>query len=269
MIRCYCQISFGGFKTFRIKGEQDEALVHEVTSNNRYEFPDLCEWYFNHGGTKITYRYVDAENIALIVREMPGPGAENTAIQFVGNALEDRQSLDNLCAYIVCNLDSFQSKFASMFSIRGELRFDSCKLMMEIQNGAKFDCPNDLNIVGNANPIIFFVPNDENFLSDKNVILQTFKFLKLQGSVNTLSYSKLKKFAKTNDVVYLKSTFVRQEQEQKNGKVINGILKGVIRTIGKVKKEHIVYGATLLATSFLAYNYGVKSGDVKKKVQYP
>lgn len=32
MIRYYCQYSYGGFKTFRIKGEQHEALTQEVTA---------------------------------------------------------------------------------------------------------------------------------------------------------------------------------------------------------------------------------------------
>ena len=67
MIRYYCQYSYGGFKTFRIKGEQHEALTQEVTAEEKFEFPDLADLYFNHGGAKLLYRYFDDNTIALNV----------------------------------------------------------------------------------------------------------------------------------------------------------------------------------------------------------
>lgn len=176
MIRYYCQYSYGGFKTFRIKGEQHEALTQEVTAEEKFEFPDLADLYFNHGGAKLLYRYFDDNTIALIVREIPGPGRDtdnrqiNCAIQFIGDA-SDRVVLDRLCIKIANDISRFESDFADMFDMRGGLFFEGDKLaslVAECQVECSYEGDSKLlQVRGRKGTIILFVPFSDRFGYDE------------------------------------------------------------------------------------------------------
>lgn len=178
MIRYYCQYSYGGFKTYCIKGEQHEALIQEVTADQKYEFPDLADLYFNHGGAKLLYRYLDDNTLALIVREIPGPGRDtdnrqiNCAIQFIGDA-SDREQLDRLTIKIANNLKKFEADFADMFDMRGGLFFEGEKLdaiVKECETECLYEGESRLLQVKDRKGIILlFVPFSANFGTNQKV----------------------------------------------------------------------------------------------------
>ena len=188
MIRYYCQYSYGGFKTFRIKGEQHEALTQEVTAEEKFEFPDLADLYFNHGGAKLLYRYFDDNTIALIVREIPGPGRDtdnrqiNCAIQFIGDA-SDRVVLDRLCIKIANDISRFESDFADMFDMRGGLFFEGDKLaslVAECQVECSYEGDSKLlQVRGRKGTIILFVPFSDRFGYDEKTTEKVISELKL------------------------------------------------------------------------------------------
>ena len=178
MIRYYCQYSYGGFKTFRINGESHEALVQEVKAENNYGFPPLADLYFNQGGAKILYRYLDKNTITLIIREIPGPGLDtdnrqiNCAIQFIGDA-SDRKHLDRLAIKLSNNLSKFEADFANMFDMRGGLFFDGDKLT-EIVKECEAECTYEgesrlMQISNRKGTVLLFVPFSANFGTDPKV----------------------------------------------------------------------------------------------------
>lgn len=178
MIRCYCQYSYGGFKTFRIKGEAHEALTQEVKAENSYGFPKLADLYFNQGGAKILYRYLDKNTLALIIREIPGPGLDtdnrqiNCAIQFIGDA-KDRKQMDRLAIKLINNLKKFETDFADMFDMRGGLYFDGDKLN-NIVKESEAECQYEgesklLQIRNRQGVVLLFVPFSANFGTDPKV----------------------------------------------------------------------------------------------------
>ena len=188
MIRYYCQFSYGGFKTFRIKGEQHEALTQEVTAEEKFEFPALADLYFNHGGAKLLYRYFDDNTIALIVREIPGPGRDtdnrqiNCAIQFIGDA-SDRIVLDRLCIKIANDIRRFESDFADMFDMRGGLFFEGDKLVSfvaECQEECSYEGDSKLlQVRGRKGTILLFVPFSDRFGYDEKTTEKVISELKL------------------------------------------------------------------------------------------
>lgn len=188
MIKYYCQFSYGGFKTFRIIGKQHEALTQEVTAEQKYEFPDLADLYFNHGGAKLLYRYLDDNTLALIIREIPGPGRDtdnrqiNCAIQFIGEAT-DRKQLDRLTIKLANNLKKFEADFADMFDMRGGLFFDGDKLdafVKECKTGCEYEGESRLLQIPNRKGIIlFFVPFSANFGTDPKVTEKVLSELQL------------------------------------------------------------------------------------------
>lgn len=172
MIRYYCQYSYGGFKTFRINGEVHEALTQEVKAENTYGFPKLADLYFNQGGAKVLYRYLDNNTITLIIREIPGPGLDtdnrqiNCAVQFIGDA-SDREQLDRLAIKLINNLNKFEADFADMFDMRGGLYFEGDKLDA-IVKACKTNCQYEgesklLQIQKRQGMILLFVPFSANF----------------------------------------------------------------------------------------------------------
>lgn len=189
-MRYYCQFSYGGFKTYRIKGDTNESL-EEVTSENRLDFPELCEYYFNHGGAKMLYRYIDENTLALIVREIPGPTTSptgspiSTAVQFVGNK-DEKEALDKLCLYICQNLTDFQRQFSGMFSTRGGLHFDGDKLKLISESPSVLQAPTEiLNAIQNNSATILLLVTDSPTGTDEK-ITHLFDSLKLEGRVYCL-----------------------------------------------------------------------------------
>lgn len=172
MIRYYCQYSYGGFKTFRINGVKHEELTQEVTPDNNYGFPKLADLYFNQGGVKVLYRYLDSNTIDLVIREIPGPGLDtdnrqiNCAIQFIGDA-SDRPILDRLTIKLLNNLSKFELDFADMFDLRGGLHFDGDRLAALVQE-CQEECEYEgksviLDISGRDGEVLFFVPSSTLF----------------------------------------------------------------------------------------------------------
>ena len=190
MIRYYCQYSYGGFKTFRIKGEQHEALTQEVTAEQKFEFPNLADLYFNHGGAKLLYRYLDDNTLALIIREIPGPGRDtdnrqiNCAVQFIGDA-SDRTAMDRLCIKIANDISYFESSFADMFDMRGGLFFEGDKLaslVAECQEECSYDGDSKLlQVRGRKGTILLFVPFSERFGYDEKTTEKVISELRLSA----------------------------------------------------------------------------------------
>ena len=202
-MRYYCQFPYGGFKTFRINGDPNELLDQEVTSENRLDFPELCEYYFNHGGVKLIYRFIDDDTLALIVREIPGPTTStdgtpiNIAVQFVGNKSE-KEELDKLCMYICLDIDSFQRRFSDMFSTRGGLHFEGDKLIELINESSIALGPED-NIseaIKDEFRTILLLVSDNSFGSDERK-RSLYDSLKLEGRVFCLSNRSLLDYAQT------------------------------------------------------------------------
>ena len=203
MIRYYCQFSYGGFRVFRINGEADEPLTQqEVTKNERRDFPELCEYYFDNGGVKLLYRKVTDGKIALILREIPGPTSDTdgtpikTAIQFVGDE-DDWDALNKMCLYLITNLNSFEKRFAEMFSLRGGLHFAGNQLVDFFQESQDFNGFTNLSqlISDEANEIMLISTFDE--LKSKDSKL--FETLKLKGNVSYIPYRSLISFSETKD----------------------------------------------------------------------
>lgn len=188
MIRYYCQYSYGGFKTFRINGEAHEALTQEVKAENTYDFPTLADLYFNQGGAKILYRYLDNQTITLVIREIPGPGLDtdnrqiNCAVQFIGDA-SDRKQLDRLTIKLANNLKKFEADFADMFDMRGGLYFEGDKLdaiVKECEGGCKYEGESRLlRIPNRRGTILLFVPFSANFGTDPKVTKKILSELQL------------------------------------------------------------------------------------------
>jgi len=188
MIRYYCQYSYGGFKTFHINGEAHEALTQEVSTENRYDFPPLADLYFNRGGAKILYRYLDKNTLSLIIREIPSQGLDSDnrsiccAIQFIGDA-SDRKQLDRLTIKLVNTLHRFENNFADMFDMRGGLYFDGDKLDTIVKECEK-ECQYEgesrlLKIPRMEGTVLLFVPFSTSFGMNQNATVKVLKELRL------------------------------------------------------------------------------------------
>ena len=189
MIRYYCQYSYGGFRTFRIMGEKHESLHLEVTTENDQELPQLADLYFNRGGAKILYRFLDPETLALVVREIPSLGTDtdnrriNSAVLFIGDK-EDKDTLDLLTVRIANNLHEFEEDFADMFDLRGGLHFEGdrlAKYVEECSGDYGFDDKGSelLDVIGREGEILLFVPTSENFGYKSDVTQKTLNELQL------------------------------------------------------------------------------------------
>lgn len=210
MIRYYCQYSYGGFKTYRIKGEAHEALTQIVTTENRYGFPELAGMYFDKGGAKILYRMIDANTLALIVREIPGPEKDtdnrpiSCAVQFIGD-ISDRETLDRLTISIANNLHKFENEFADMFDLRGGLHFEGDKLAALVKD-CEIECGYDgdsklLNVRQQKGTVLLFVPFSDNFGRDEKV---TAKLLsELQLPEEAFAENKLIKWSELMSIQYM------------------------------------------------------------------
>lgn len=188
MIRYYCQYSYGGFKTFHINGEAHEALTQEVSTENRYDFPPLADLYFNRGGAKVLYRYLDKNTLSLIIREIPSQGLDTDnrniccAVQFIGDA-SDRKQLDRLTIKLINTLHRFENDFADMFDMRGGLYFDGDKLDTIVKDCEK-ECQYEgesrlLQIPGMEGTVLLFVPFSTSFGMNQNATVKVLKELRL------------------------------------------------------------------------------------------
>ena len=232
MIRYYCQYSYGGFKTFRIKGEQHEALTQEVTAEQKYEFPDLADLYFNHGGAKLLYRYFDNDTLALIIREIPGPGRDtdnrqiNCAIQFIGDA-SDRAVMDTLCIRIANDISRFESDFADMFDMRGGLFFEGDKLasiVAECQNECSYEGYSKLlQVKGRKGTILLFVPFSDRFGFDEKTTEKVVSELKLSAEATEPNrLMSIRELKKIQNFIEMKPLPIKGEEPSQTGSVATG-----------------------------------------------
>lgn len=189
MIRIYLQYSYGGFKTFSIKGKKMEAVEREVDNENQYGFPKDAYCYFQYGGAKLVYRYLDNGELDLVVREIPsihkdGDGRSiPCAVQFVGEPT-DRKQLDYMAADIANNINQFHEFFSLLFRVRDGLRIDGDRLRKWIDDHNKeivIDSPvkQIANIPKVKSDVILFVPLSANFLKDSFSTDNTCKELNL------------------------------------------------------------------------------------------
>lgn len=173
MIRIYLQYSYGGFKTFFIEGVESELVNKEVTNSETYGFPLDALCYFQYGGAKIIYRFLDNGNLDLAVREIPsihkdGDGRDiPCAVQFIGDS-SDRQALDYMAIDIADDICRFHDFFSNLFRVKDGLRIDGNKLRLWInKHNVPFVCETPIkqirNIVNVKNGVILFVPMSKKF----------------------------------------------------------------------------------------------------------
>lgn len=231
MIRFYCQYSYGGFKTFRINGESHEQLTQIVTAENNYGFPSLADLYFNQGGAKILYRYLDSQTLSLVVKEIPGHGLDtdnrpiSCAVQFIGDA-EDRGVLDRLTIHIANNLEKFEKAFADMFDLRGGLHFEGDQLV-DIVKASESECDYEgdsklLRVREQKGIVLLFVPFSDNFGRDEKVTAKTLSELQLPNEAR--EEDKVIRLSELMKMQYLlKPVAVREKKEDKpeNGEDID------------------------------------------------
>lgn len=231
MIRFYCQYSYGGFKTFRINGESHEELTQMVTAENSFGFPPLADLYFNQGGAKILYRFLDGQTLSLVVKEIPGHGLDtdnrpiSCAVQFIGDA-EDRNVMDRLTIHIANNLEKFEKAFADMFDLRGGLHFEGDQLV-DIVRACDPECNYEgdsrlLLIREQKGTVLLFVPFSDNFGRDEKVTAKTLAELQLPDEAR--EEDKVIRLSELMKMQYLlKPVAVREKKEDKpeNGEDID------------------------------------------------
>lgn len=181
MISVYCQYSFGGFRIFRIYGTENESLdaSKEVTSDNALDYPDGANIFFDRGGTKVAYRYLDDGRLVLTVKEIPGPDKDtdgrriNCAVQFIGDE-PDRKALDNMAITICNDISGFERFFSDLFSKRSGLHIDGDRLKEYVGAFSRENaCPQEESelsaISGVRSGVILFVPVSDSFMTDSFV----------------------------------------------------------------------------------------------------
>lgn len=179
MIRIYLQYSYGGFKTFFIEGLEKEPVIKEVTNDEDFEFPSDAHCYFQYGGSKIIYRYLDNGKLDLVVREIPsihkdGDGRNiPCAVQFIGDS-SDRHQLDYLATDIANDFEKFHDFFSHLFKVRGNLIIDGDKLRKWLDNhNIPYICDGPVEqlkrISDIGSGVILFVPLSKNFGLDATV----------------------------------------------------------------------------------------------------
>ncbi len=241
MISLFCQYSYGGFKTFRINGETHEELTQEVTAENTYGFPKLADLYFNQGGAKVLYRYLDSDTISLIIREIPGPGLDtdnrqiNCAVQFIGDA-SDRKQLDRLAIRLLNNLKKFEAEFADMFDMRGGLFFDGDRLL-DIVKECEFECRYEgesslLQILDREGIVLLFVPFSLNFAVNPRVTEKILSELQLPEEASRES-----RFMSLTELQRIQNFLEIKCNNKMTNKIKRETLEDVRKELEQIKQE--------------------------------
>ena len=241
MISLFCQYSYGGFKTFRINGETHEELTQEVTAENTYGFPKLADLYFNQGGAKVLYRYLDSDTISLIIREIPGPGLDtdnrqiNCAVQFIGDA-SDRKQLDRLAIRLLNNLKKFEAEFADMFDMRGGLFFDGDRLL-DIVKECEFECRYEgesslLQIQDREGIVLLFVPFSLNFAVNPRVTEKILSELQLPEEASRES-----RFMSLTELQRIQNFLEIKCNNKMTNKIKRETLEDVRKELEQIKQE--------------------------------
>lgn len=187
-MRVFCQYSYNGFATFRINEGERVKLIKVTPSDSEDGLPALADLYFNYGGVKLLYRYLNSDTLALIICGIPSPEFDtfdrpiNCAVQFIGNSNE-RNLFDSLAKRIAENLDDFEVKFSEMFDLVGGLYFESNKLFSYIngsnnyQELTKHPCLSKLQ--SRRGEVLLFIPTSDKFGIDPTTTSKTLKELRL------------------------------------------------------------------------------------------
>ena len=212
MIRYYCQYSYGGFRTFRIYGEELEPLEEqEVESDHMLDFPEQANIYFNYGGARMLFRTFDTGETAIILRDIHGRNRDtdrrpaSCAIQIIGDE-EDIPLLRKVVYAIVNDIEGFEDIFVSGFSLRGGLHYKGILLrqFVEEQANAKYvGLPPLGDLILRKGPVYLFVPTSDMFVSDRRLTTKVIKEL----SLGTQNYEIANTLANTilmRDLQYLK-----------------------------------------------------------------
>lgn len=213
MIRFYCQYSFGGFRTFRIYGTENEALAEqEVDKQNTLDFPAKCNLYFNYGGAKLIFRTIEKGSIMIALRDIPGIEKDtegrpiNCALQIVGDK-EDMPMMRNILLAIIQDVEKFQTGFTEGFSLRNGLHYDGRFLADFVKNldGKTLSAPGTelSNLASRKGPVYLFVPTSPLFKTDNKLAAKVIKELCLSSSnddtqnllINTISGPTLRDLA--------------------------------------------------------------------------
>ncbi len=189
MIRFYCQYSFGGFRTFRIYGQENEPLAdQEVDKYNMLDFPQQCNLYFNYGGAKLLFRTLADGSYVIALRDIPGIEKDtdgrpiNCALQIVGDS-EDLPAMRNIVLAIINDVEKFQSGFTEGFSFRNGLHYDGRILADFVKNleGVTLNAPDTelANLAFRNGPVYLFVPTSPLFRTDSKLASKVIAELQL------------------------------------------------------------------------------------------
>lgn len=189
MLRFYCQYSFGGFRTFRIRGVHNEDLVEqEVTNDREMDFPKMGNLYFNYGGAKMLYRTYDNGELAIVLREIPGIERDtdgrqiNCSLQIIA-PYSEKALMDNIMLEIINTLPRFQQKFVEEFSFRGGLHYSGeflNELVEKLRDKNYVTESKSLqNFDSRKGSVYLFVPSSPLFMGDKHLQDKVIKDLQL------------------------------------------------------------------------------------------
>lgn len=126
MITVYAQYSFGGYKIFRLA----ENSVEEVTRENMMGLPQSALQLFSHYGIKLLCAADINQNYILFVNDMPckekdDMGRSKTCSVLISSRdRADIPAIRRIAFKIASDLDSFETFFSSLFSIKDTLNFD-------------------------------------------------------------------------------------------------------------------------------------------------
>lgn len=188
MIRIFCQFSYGGYKVFRINGTPHEELQRVIPGTGNDSLPLSADRYFNYGGAKLVYRYLDSNMLTLAVCDIPGPQKDSDgrpvscAIQFIGEE-SDRDVLDRLSIRIANDLEGFSRELVAMFDLWGGLFFNGDKLtdiVKECEPSCSYEGSSRLlDIRKRKGNVLLFVPFSDNFGRDEKVTSKILNELEL------------------------------------------------------------------------------------------
>lgn len=144
-MKYYCLFHTSGFRTYRIHGEENEALSEEkkVTDDCPQEYPSAAEPYMNKPGAGFLFQYINENTITLVVNEIDSIKQDTAgnpikcAFQVIANA-DEKEQVGKLAAKIKNDL-GFNEFYSDLFSMRGGLRIEGSKLMDYVEEAKESD----------------------------------------------------------------------------------------------------------------------------------
>ena len=142
----YCLFHTSGFRTYRIHGEENEALSEEkkVTIECDQEYPHKADAYMNKLGARFLFQYIDSNTITLVVNEIDSikhdtaGNAIKCAFQVIAN-VDESENVGKLASRIKNDLESFNVFYGDLFSMRGGLHIEGDKLLGYIDDAINSD----------------------------------------------------------------------------------------------------------------------------------